>query len=114
MSDSILSSTKLQLGLEPSENHFDEMLMDYINTSLAELHQVGVNNEPFFISTGEESWGDFVADPFVQNLCRTYVNKSVKTMFDPSPSSAMEQATQEICNRLLFRIHVAVDPENSL
>lgn len=110
MSDSILSSTKLQLGLEPSESHFDEMLIDYINASLAELHQVGVNDEPFFINGGEETWNDFVKDSFVENLCRTYVNKSVKAMFDPSSSSAMAQATQEICNRLLFRIHIAVDP----
>ena len=110
MSDSILSSTKLQLGLEPSENHFDEILVDHINASLGELHQVGVNEKPFFISGGEETWSEFVSDPFVEKLCRTYVAKSVKSMFDPSQSSAMEQANQEICKRLLFRIHIAVDP----
>lgn len=110
MNDSILESVKMKIGIDPSETHFDDQLIDYINTALAELHQVGVGETPFFIGGTESEWSDFVEDPFVQELCRTYVAKNVQSAFNPSPSSAMEQATQELCNRLLFRIHVAVDP----
>ena len=110
--ESILDSVKEKIGIDSSETHFDSQLIDYINSALAELHQVGVNETPFFISDNQDQWGDFLesGDPLVENMCRTYVAKNVQLAFNPSPSSAMEQATKELCDRLLFRIHIAVDP----
>lgn len=113
MSDVILDSVKLKLGIVPSETHFDDQLVDYINMALAELHQVGVGETPFFIVNDTENpdtWDDLNQNEFVTELCKTYVAKSVSLAFNPSSSSAMEQATKDICDRLLFRIHIAVDP----
>ena len=102
MSESILTSVKMKAGsgIPEGEHHFDDMIIDYINSGLAELHQVGVGKTPFFITGDLENWDDFVEDKFVQNLCKVYLAKNVELAFNPSSSSAMTQATKEICERL--------------
>lgn len=109
--DSILTSVKKKLGAEESYTHFDDDIIDAINTVFFELMQVGVGPENgFVIEDAKNVWDDFLEPGPLQQVVRTYVALKVKLIFDPPQNTGMIDAINRQIDRLEWRMNVAVDP----
>lgn len=110
-SNSILGSVKKLLG---SDDYFDTDLIIHINTVLNILTQLGVGpEEGFAIEDEDAEWSDFVNDPVLLNMVKSYVPLRVKLMFDTSTDSSyyIEQVRKN-CDELEWRINSQVDYHN--
>jgi len=120
---SILKSTKKNLGLDENYDAFDHDVITHINSAFFTLNQLGIGPEGGFAIEGdEEEWGDFVdADLNVsaKNALKTFIYLYVRLIFDPPGTphhiqAAKEQQT-ELTHRLLMeRELVRWTPSSSL
>ena len=114
MEESILNSIKKLLGIQPDYTHFDQEIIMHINSCFATLHQLHVGpEEPFTISSDEESWAEFMQSETKIESVKTYIYLKVKVLFDPSSlGGATLEAFQQMAEEYEWRMNVAVDPEN--
>lgn len=95
MIPSILNSAKKILGMDASYTVFDDELIIFINSTLSNLHRLGVGpEEGFAIQDATATWEDLIGTDPVLNMVQTYVSLSVKLMFDPPPTSYSITAMQ--------------------
>lgn len=112
VTDSILQSTKLHLGIDPSYDAFDLDVITSINAVFTVLQQIGVGPEAgFSISDDTATWSDFIpsGDPRLESV-KTYVWLKTKSIFDPSTSSTVNEANNNILQELEFRLSITADP----
>ena len=113
MSQSILESTKLALGVSVDQHAFDSMLTMHINSVLADLTQLGVGPQTGFeIQTDAEVWSDFlgVNKPEL-NQVKSYVYLRVRMLFDPPDIGFVLTAMKEQIDKFEWKINVLVDHE---
>lgn len=109
--DSILTSIKKHLGIAEHYDYFDPDIIMDINSVLAELTQIGVGPpEGFRINGKTETWAEFVGTDPRLSMVQSYVQLSVKLLFDPPQSSALADVFNRQIERLEWRLSVAVDP----
>ena len=111
MVDGILDTVKLDLGIAPGYDHFDQALVSDINTAFSVLLQLGYGPENGFRITGfEETWDQYI-DPEDESLemIKSYISKSVRLMFDAPLNSAVLTSVKEKAAELEWRINVATD-----
>ena len=115
MEDSILNSVKLQLGIVPEFDAFDQQLIFNINSVFVILNQLGVGPEKGYRITGTtEVWSDYLSDYSQLDIVKDYMFLRVKMIFDPPSTGPMSEAYNKIISEYEFRINVAVDPVNTL
>lgn len=109
--DSILQSIKKLLGLDENYDAFDDDVMMHINSVLMILTQLGVGPKNGFSITGEEeTWGDYLGEDISKlSAVKTYVYLKVKTMFDPTSSSVVNEATKEMLRELEWRLNSEIE-----
>ena len=109
--DSILQSIKKLLGLDEDYDAFDDDVMMHINSVLMILTQLGVGPKNGFSITGEEeTWEDYLGEDISKlSAVKTYVYLKVKTMFDPTSSSVVNEATKEILKELEWRLNSEIE-----
>lgn len=109
--DSILQSIKKLLGLDENYDAFDDDVMMHINSVLMILTQLGVGpKNGFFITGEEETWGDYLGEDISKlSAVKTYVYLKVKTMFDPTSSSVVNEATKEMLKELEWRLNSEIE-----
>lgn len=107
MSESILTSTKKNLGLEEDYTAFDPDILMHINGVLSTLTQLGIGPpEGYYVQDKTTNWADFLgADPRL-NSVRTYVYFKVRLAFDPPATSFHVNALQEQARELEWRLNV--------
>lgn len=112
MTDSILNSTKKQLGLDEDDHDFDLDIQTHINSAFLTLQQIGVGPvSGFFISDAEDEWWDLLGDDPRLNAVKTYVFLRVKNLFDPPQNSFHQSSMDEQIRQFEWRLQVAVEPE---
>lgn len=112
--DSILISTKKKLGLDQAYEQFDMELIDYINTSLAVLTQLGVGPEDGLVIDGPNNiWDELFTDGRVIEPAKTYIYMKVKLMFDPPSSSFVLESINKQLADLEWRINVMAEKETN-
>lgn len=110
MSDSILNSTKKVLGIDATYTAFDQDIAMYINSAFSVLNQLGVGpTEGFFINDDTAEWDDFIDDPRLLNLVKTYVLLKVRYLFDPPTMSFLIDAVNNQIKEYEWRISVLRD-----
>jgi hypothetical protein len=111
--DSILTSTKISLGILEEYEHFDPQLIMDINAVFMILNQLGVGpKEGFSITDKTQVWTDFMEEGPVLEMVKNYIPAKVKLMFDISTaSSAVIEALNKQISEYEWRLNVAVDPE---
>lgn len=109
--DSILNTIKKMLGLTEDYIVYDIDLIIDINMVLATLHQIGLGDEPFVITGSKETWTDLFGDSKNYEMVKSYIYLKVKQLFDPSNSSAMNEAIRNQISELESRISFLVDPQ---
>ena len=109
--DIILQSIKKLLGLDENYDAFDDDVMMHINSVLMILTQLGVGPKNGFSITGEEeTWGDYLGEDISKlSAVKTYVYLKVKTMFDPTSSSVVNEATKEMLKELEWRLNSEIE-----
>lgn len=111
MTDSILTSIKLNVGLTEEDDSFDEAIITDINSAFMVLHQLGVGPKGGFeISDALSTWDEFLPAGQKLGLVKTYMYLKVKLMFDPPASSVILESFQRQINEYEWRLNVAVDP----
>lgn len=109
---SILTGTKLSLGITEDNTDFDEILIVHINTVLNILTQLGVGpSDGFLISDASTQWEDLLEKSKLLDLTKTYMSMKVRMMFDPPTSSSVAEAYNHMISELEYRINIIVDPE---
>lgn len=107
MTDSILESIQLKLGVGTNNSPFDESLITEINTALSKLNQLGIGpEEGFIIQSEDETWADFMGTDPRLHMVKTYVALCVRLAFDPPASSTMVDAFEKTIREIEWRLTI--------
>ena len=111
MDESILTSIKKVLALDPDNRDFDTDIFLHINSVLAILQQLGVGpEEGFFLEDESTSWRDYLGDDAGHvAMVRSYMAAKVRILFDPPVSSAVMESLNRICSEFEWRANVAAE-----
>lgn len=105
--ESILNTIKKMLDVDVGCTHFDENIINHINTALMVLTQIGVGPEKgFSIRDATAKWSDFLADMSKLEGVKTYIYLRVKPLFDPTSSSAISGAMKNVADELEWRMNI--------
>lgn len=108
MSDSILTSVKKALGLDPDYTPFDVDVVIHINSALSTLNQLGVGPpEGYSITDSSALWSDFLG-VYESRLefVKTYVYLKVRLIFDPPTAGFVLTSIEKQILELEWRINV--------
>lgn len=107
MSDeSILTSTKLGLGVMDDYTQFDAIIKTGINTALARLGQLGIGpSSGLSIVDKTTTWADFYGvDPRFDGV-RSFVLLRTRLLFDPPTTSFQIQAINDQLKELEWTLN---------
>ena len=105
--ESILNTIKKMLDVDVGCTHFDENIINHINTALMVLTQIGVGPEKgFSIRDSTAKWSDFLSDMSKLEGVKTYIYLRVKPLFDPTSSSAISGAMKNVADELEWRMNI--------
>lgn len=108
--DSILLSTKKQIGIEPSYEAFDADIIMDINSVFMILNQMGVGPKKAYSITDKNNvWTEFLGERVDLEAVKTYVPLRVKVMFDTITSSTQMEAINNVIKELEIRMYMACD-----
>lgn len=111
--ESILTSVKMFLGITEECTDFDNDILICINSVFSTLTQLGVPPaEGFMIYDKSTKWSEYILD-YRLNFIKTYMNLSVKMMFDPPTNSSMSQVYDSRIQELEWRIYILLDTDSS-
>jgi len=106
MAESILTSTKKNLGLDESYTAFDADILMYINGVFSTLDQLGIGPEGgFAIEDDTATWDDFLGTDLKLNSVKTYVTLQVKLLFDPPQTAHHLEAVNHQIKELEWRLN---------
>lgn len=111
----ILEDVKMHIEGSTIDNHFDPILVDYINATFMVLYQLGVGPQelPFKITINSDSeWSDFLDDNSIEGV-KEYMYRRVQLMFDPPQNSNAMQAAKDIMTEMEWRINDYADYKDS-
>lgn len=108
MEKSILTTIKKLLGLDADDTSFDMDVIVHINAFLMNLSQIGVGPSGGFSITGyDETWEDFLpSNENLMNGAKLYLYLGVKSVFDPSSSSTVSKAAEDVMTQIAWRLNV--------
>jgi len=112
MDESILTSIKTQLSLEPEDDSFDREIIIFINAAFARLTQLGVGPiSGFSIVDENQTWDEFVVDITQEEMAKVYVYLKVKTLFDPPTNSSLAKAMEEQIKEYEYLLKVEAEDD---
>lgn len=108
--DSILTSVKKMLGIEPEYEHFDQDIIMHINSVLLILNQLGVGpSNPYLITGADETWNDFFVDSTPIELVKSYIYLKVRLIFDPPTTGVLHEAMERQVKEFEWRLNVQAE-----
>lgn len=105
MEDSILKTIKPLLGVDVDYDAFDLEITTGINSAIAVLNQIGLGRQGFRITTGSETWTDFLEGRIDVEEAKTYIYLKTKLIFDPPSSSSAMEAIKEVLKEYEWRLY---------
>lgn len=110
MDNGILKSIKKLLGVDEADTSFDLDIMTHINSVFMVLRQIGVGPAVgYSISTGTETWNEFLSGNVNIAAVRTYVYLRVQLLFDPPTNPSILEAKNRIADQLEWRLNAQED-----
>ena len=107
MSDSILTSTKKNLGISEEYTAFDPDITMHINSVFSTLNQLGIGPlDGFEIEDASTNWSDFLDGDKNLNSVKTYVYLRVRLLFDPPTTSYLVTSLQNQLEQIEWRLNV--------
>lgn len=113
VTDSILTSTKIAMGVIPEYDSFDNQILMLINSAFSTLSQVGIGpDDGFYIDDDSTTWNDYLDGKRILNMVIQYVHIYVRLSFDPPQNSFAVQSMKDQLNELIWRINVQAEKMN--
>jgi len=113
MTESILTSTKKNLGIEESYTAFDPDIILHINSVFSTLNQLGIGPiDGFAIDDATAVWSDFLEGDLRLNSVKTYIYLRVRMLFDPPTTGYFVSAVQKQIEELEWRLNVVREFED--
>lgn len=110
LSNSILTSIKMSLGIQPECTHFDNDIIMNINAALSVLTQIGVGpSTGYTITDAVDEWDDFIDGNLNFELVKQYVYLRVRRAFDPPINATIMQSLNNMISEYEFRLSVAAE-----
>lgn len=107
MTDSVLESVKLYLGLEKDYTPFDPQIITIINAGLNNIWQVVQNtNSEVLVKGYETTWGECLSGIFDLSEAQLYLCMYVRLIFDPPSNSFVINSMQRQIDELVWRLNV--------
>lgn len=107
--DSILDTTKRQLGLDLEDSSFDSELITHVNSIFFVLNQLGVGpEEGFSIIDRNDKWSAFTGADQIHAV-RTYMGLKVRLIFDPPPTGPSTEAMERQANQMEWRLNIHME-----
>jgi hypothetical protein len=104
---SILISTKKQLGITADDHAFDLDIIMHINSALGTLNDLGIGPAAGYeIEDDEATWEAFLLGDARLNPAKTYVYLKVRLIFDPPAIASVASAYGEMIKELEWRLNV--------
>lgn len=114
MEESILTSVKKHLGITAEYTHFDDVLIEHINSVFFILTQMGVGPVGgFYIEDDGATWSEYIEDPMTYQAVKSYVQKKVQLLFDPPLSSAHIEAINRQISELEWRLNFEAETDTT-
>ncbi len=116
VSDSILLSVKKLVGISEEDNSFDLDIMLHINAALSVLYQLGVLEEPYMITSQDETYLDMLpgGSKEVISMIKLYLVYKVKVGFDPTTlSTTVIETFKELIKELEWRLMIEFNPKDT-
>lgn len=108
--DSILTSIKKLLGIEPEVTNFDIDVIMHINSVFMILTQAGVGPATgFVIQDKEKKWTEFLGDTIMLEGVKTYIYLKVKLIFDPPTIATVLEAMERSVAEFEWRLNQEAD-----
>lgn len=108
--NSILDTTKKMLGLDAEYDAFDIDVIIHINSTFAQLAQLGVGpDDGFEIEDSTTLWPEYLGSNKLINFVKSYMYLKVRMWFDPPSTSYDLTAKQEQVKELEWRMNAAAD-----
>lgn len=105
--ESILTETKLVLGIAEDVDVFDSDVRMHINSAFGTLNQLGLGPEGGFeVEDETATWADFMLTDLRLSPVKTYVHLRTKLLFDPPPNSWSIVAMKEQIEQLEWRLNM--------
>lgn len=105
--DSILASTKKQLGIVDEDASFDLDVLIAINTVFADLNQIGIGPDAgFMIADRSAVWADYLQDDLLLNSVKSYMYLRVRLIFDPPQTSYLISAFNDQVTKMEYRLNL--------
>lgn len=112
MQQSILQSVKAQIPISPDQGDvFDTQIIIYINSTFANLHQLGLGpKNGFRINDEHSTWEEFIGsdDPRFNDVI-TYVGLKVKLLFDPPANATLLGAIKDAIKEAEWRLNISAE-----
>lgn len=113
VTDSILTSTKIAMGVIPEYDSFDNQILMLINSAFSTLSQVGIGpDDGFSIDDDSTTWNEYLDGKRILNMVIQYVHIYVRLSFDPPQNSFAVQSMKDQLNELIWRINVQAEKMN--
>jgi hypothetical protein len=110
VTESVLDSVKILLGIDPLETGFDQELIMHINSVIVLLAQLGIGTaDNFTISDNVAVWEDFVPAIELANV-KSYMLLRLRLLFDPPQNSFLLTSIEKQAQEFEWRINAQVDP----
>lgn len=112
MINSILTSTKQNLGIVEADTAFDHEIISHINGVFARLNQLGIGPaNGFMIEDKTVTWDAYLGSDLNLNSVRTYVFLKVKILFDPPQTSFVLNSVEKQIEQLEWTLNVKREDE---
>jgi len=110
VSDSILYTIKVALGVEPDYTGFDTDILMGINTSIMSLMQLGIGPEEGLIVEGsEEEWDELLTNEINVSAAKSYITLKTRLLFDPPASSFVIESIKKQIEEIEWRLVVQTE-----
>lgn len=107
MDQSILTSTKKNLGIAASDTNFDQEILTYINSAFSTLNQLGIGPEDgLMIEDAVPTWASLIGTDSRLNSVKSYVYLSVRLIFDPPATSFAIESFKQQLKEIEWRLNV--------
>lgn len=118
MTESILDSVKIMLGIEVEDDSFDPEIIMHINGVFTKLGQLGIGptlEKPrslgYKIDTKDNKWMEFLPNTMFLESVKTFMYLSVRLVFDPPTTSYGITAMKEQIAEHEWRLNVLREEE---
>lgn len=111
MEENILKSVKDSVGINYSENVFDDEIIMHINMAFSTLFQLGIGKgAPYKLEDKSLDWISMFSDYLdYLSFIKEYTYLKVKILFDPPSNTSLLDAYTKQLNEIEYRIIMQIE-----